>query len=131
MFNAETSCPTCPTLPYPPYPPYLPTMRYSDLTRLRFHVLFSIAVAIVALLVTWLLLGDGSPLASYFAQHGEAKDLWRVTVVLPFLFSAVIAGNPHSPPLALVIAGLLLQWLIVGFVVSIPVARRRARHGNK
>jgi hypothetical protein len=113
--------PTCATCP---------TVRPSVLDRLRFQIVFSIAVAIVALLITWLLLGESSPLAG-LARLGQAKALWRVTVVLPLLFSAVIAGNPHSPPPALLIAGLLLQWLIVGFLVSIPVARRWSRHGKK
>jgi hypothetical protein len=99
--------------------------------KLRFQVVFSVVVATAALLVTWLILGDASPFSNYFGRHGDAANAWRMTMVLPFLFSAVISKNPHSPPTAIFIVGLFLQWSMVGYLLSIPLARRWARGQKK
>ena len=96
----------------------------------KFQVVFSLLVAVVAMLATWLILGDGSPFASYFARHGDVPNMWALTTLLPFLVSAVISHNPHSPPMWIFIAALFLQWWLVGFLLSIPVSSLRARGQN-
>jgi hypothetical protein len=97
----------------------------------KFQVVFSVVVATVAVIVTWLVLAEGSPFASFFARHDSAADAWRMTVLLPFVFSAVISRNPHSPPAAIVMVGLFLQWLMVGYLLSIPVSKQWGRGQKK
>jgi hypothetical protein len=88
----------------------------------KFQLVFSLVVATAALLVTWVVLSDDSPFTDYVARHGDAANMWRLTVLLPFVFSAVISRNPHSPSTALFIVGLFLQWSLVGYLLSIPIA---------
>lgn len=84
---------------------------------------FSVVVASGALLVTWLILAEGSPLADVAPRTGAA-EAFRWTVVPAFVASALISRNPHSPPLGLVAGGLFFQWAVVGYVLSIAVLRR-------
>lgn len=88
--------------------------------RLRFSVLFAVG----ALVVTWLVLAEGSPLATIARQTGAA-GAWRVTVVPAYLVSAMISGNPHSPPMLLVVIGLFVQWAVAGYVLSKVLGSRR------
>ena len=99
--------------------------------KLKFQVGFSFVVAVAALFLTWLILGDGSPIANYLVRHRDLANTWRMTTFLPFLFSAVISRNPHSPPMAIFIVGLFLQWWIIGYLLSIPVAKRCSRGQKK
>src|SRR5207249_8216128 len=91
--------------------------------KLKVQVVFSCLVVVGALLVTWLILGDSSPLNGYFTRHNEVSDTWRITAVVPFLLSAVISGNPHSPPMALFIFALIIQWSLLGYFLSIPMTK--------
>ena len=96
--------------------------------KLKFHLVFSIAVAVVALLATWLALDDRGPLAAYLERnHIALANSLRLTVILPFILSALISHNPHSPPTSIFIVGLFLQWALVGLLVSIPLAKRWVR----
>ncbi len=35
------------------------------------------------------------------------QDFGRLTAVIPFIFSAIISGNPHSPPMTIFILALI------------------------
>jgi hypothetical protein len=89
--------------------------------KLKFQLGFTSLVVLVALLVTWLILGDSSPLHNYFLWHGELANIWALTTFIPFVFSAMISGNPHSPSTVIFMFGLVIQWALFGFVLSIPV----------
>ena len=88
-------------------------------------------VVAVALLITWLILGDGSPFESYFASHDELPDVWRMTMVIPLLVSVMMSGNAHSPPLVIMVLVLIMQWFVVGYLLSIPMARLWVRLPKK
>ena len=96
--------------------------------RLRFHIVFAITVAAVAMLATWVILDDRFPLAPYLERnHILVANMTRMTVTLPFILSALISRNPHSPPTSIFIMGLFLQWSIIGLLLSIPFAQRWLR----
>jgi hypothetical protein len=99
--------------------------------KLKFQLVFSSLVVVGALLVTWLILGDSSPFNNYFTRHSEVPDTWRITAVIPFLFSVVISGNPHSPPLVILILALIIQWSLFGYFLSIPAVKLLARLQKK
>lgn len=92
-------------------------------SKLKFQLVFSSLVMLGALLVTWLIMGDSSPLHDYFLWHVDLPNTWGMTTLIPFIFSAVISGNPHSPSIAIVIFALIIQWSLIGFLLSIPVSK--------
>ena len=73
--------------------------------------------------MTWLILGESSPFHGYFIWHVDLPNLWGMTVVIPFVLAAVLSGNPHSPPMVIVVLFLIIQWLIVGLIISIPLSK--------
>lgn len=94
-------------------------------------MVFSSLVLAGALLVTWLILGESSPFENYFTSHSELPDAWRTTMVIPLLVSVVISGNPHSPSLVLMLLVLIIQWSVVGYLLSIPIAKLWVRLPKK
>jgi hypothetical protein len=91
--------------------------------RLKFQLVFSCVVIAVGLVVTWLLLADSSPFHDYFMRDSGLADVWYVTAIVPYIVSAMIEGNPHSPSMVIFILVLVLQWIVLAWVLSIPVAR--------
>jgi hypothetical protein len=99
--------------------------------KLTFQLVFSSLLMLLALLVTWLIMGDSSPLHEYFLWHGDLPNTWAMTTLIPYIFGALIAGNPHSPSIAIVIVALIIQWFLIGFLLSIPVSRVFVRQQKK
>ena len=91
--------------------------------KLIFQVVFASFFVLLALLVTWLILGDSSPFHNYFLWHVDLPNAWAMTTFLPFVFSAIVTGNPHSPSMVIFILALIVQWLLIGFLLSIPMSR--------
>src|SRR5678816_3978276 len=88
------------------------TSRASE--KLKFRLVFSSLVVVGALLITWLTIGESSPLHEYFLTHSAFQDLWQVTVFAPYLASVMLSGNAHSPPMAIFILALIIQWFVLG-----------------
>ena len=105
------------------------TSRASE--KLKFRVVFSSLVVVGALLITWLILGDRSPFHEYFLWHSDVPNIWGVTVFPPYLLSAMLSGNAHSPPMAIFILALIIQWFVLGFFLSIPMTRLWLRQKKK
>ncbi len=80
-------------------------------------------VVAVALLLTWLIMGESSPFASYFLWHVDLPNLWAMTTLIPYITGAVISGNPHSPHMLPVVLALIVQWFVIGLLLSTPVWR--------
>ena len=90
-------------------------------SKLKSRLIFSGILAVAALVVNWLLLGQSSPFHNHFLWHGELPDLWMALNIIPVFGSAIAAGNPHSG--SEIIYGIILvtQWFIVGFLLSGPL----------
>ncbi len=106
-------------------------MTSSASQKLKFQFVFSCLVVVVALGVTGLILNESPPFDNFFSRHSDITDAWRMTALIPFIFSAMISGNPHSPPLGIFILALIIQWSLVGFLLSIPTAKLWARLRKK
>lgn len=91
--------------------------------KLKFQLVFSSIVVTGALLITWLILAESSPFDNYFTSHSDLPDAWRITMVIPFLFSVMVSKNPHSPPLVITMLALIIQWSLFGYFLSIPMAK--------
>jgi hypothetical protein len=98
-------------------------MTSSASQKLKFQVVFSSLVVVGALVVTWLVLGDRSPFHDYFLWHGALPNIWRLTIIIPFILSAMISGNPHAPPTAPFMLALIIQWTVLGYLLSIPMTK--------
>lgn len=96
--------------------------------RLKLHAVFTLLVVAVALLITWLLLADSSPLADF---DSGLPNFWVVTVLFPYFLSALMSGNPHSPSLTIYILALIVQWSILGFFLSLPLVTLWLRWSRK
>ena len=99
--------------------------------KLKFRLVFSTLVVLVALLVTWLIMGDSSPLHDYFLWHVTPKNIWGMTSLIPYIVSAMIEGNPHSPSMVIFIFALIIQWWLIGFLLSIPISNFFLRRQKK
>jgi len=89
-------------------------------------VRFSLLFAVGALLLTWAVLGERSPVAG-LTESSRAAEVWRLTVVPAFVVAAVVSRNPHSPSMALVAVGLFIQWAVVGYLLFTIFRRSTSR----
>jgi hypothetical protein len=98
-------------------------LRALFLLKPTFQIIFSCVMTVFALIITWLVLAESSPFHEYFIWHVTIPNLWRLTILIPYIFGAIIAGNPHSPSEIIVDLGLIIQWLLTGFLLSIPISK--------
>jgi hypothetical protein len=88
------------------------------LKKIRFQLIFSGVVALIALIVNWLVLGDSSPFHGHFIWRTGLPNWWMALNIFPAIGSAVVAGNPHSGSEIVYAFFLLIQWFILGFLLS-------------
>ena len=75
-------------------------------------------VALGAVLLTWVLHGESSPLNDYFSFHVGVPNVWGVLNAFPFIAGAVISGNRGGGPVVLFTILQFMQWFVVAFVLS-------------
>ena len=90
--------------------------------RTKFRLIFAAAFAVGALLFGWLIGGDASPLREFF-REGEVREVWGMLHLLPVIVAAVAAGNPHSWSEPVFFVALVVQWFVVGYLISGPVSK--------
>jgi hypothetical protein len=85
--------------------------------------------ALGAVLLTWVLLGESSPLAGYFLSNVGVPNAWRLLNALPFIAAALITGNPGGGPVVLFTVLQFIQWFVIAYGVSALFSRagRRVR----
>jgi len=89
-------------------------------------MLFSLIVALGAVLVNWLILGDSSPLHDYFLRHGSGiEDLWLALNFIPVLLATVVSRNPGGGDELVYLVLVFVQWFTVALVASFFLLRRR------
>ena len=92
------------------------------LLRPKFQIIFSCIITVLALVITWLILAESSPYHEYFIWHVGLPNMWGLTTLIPFIISAIISGNPHSPSIAIGVIALVIQWFVIGFLLSILIS---------
>lgn len=91
---------------------------YSRRISIKRRLVGSVLVALGAILLTWLILGESSPFEEYFSFHTTLPNLWRTLNALPFIAGAVLSGNHGGGPFLLFTVLQFIQWFIIAFVVS-------------
>ena len=99
--------------------------------RLKFQVVFIVIFVGLMLLLTWLILGEASPFHDYFLYHVHIPNLWAATLLVPIILGAIVSGNPHSASEVVITLFAIIQWAIVGWIISIPLSRLWTRLQNK
>ena len=85
---------------------------------MKFRLIFSAIFAFGALILNWLVLGESSPFHNFFLWHTELPNTWAMLNIAPMIGSAIVAGNPHSGSEVVYSIWLVIQWFIVGFILS-------------
>ena len=88
---------------------------------------FSCVVALSAVLLTWVLDGESSPLSDYFSFHVGLPNVWGILNALPFIAAAVISGNRGGGPVVLFTVLQFAQWFVIACVLSALISRARNR----
>lgn len=88
------------------------------------RALFSLIVALGAVLVNWLILGDSSPLHQYFLRHGSGiVNFWLALNFIPVLLGVMVSRSHGGPNELVYIVLVFVQWFIIAFVVSFFLTR--------
>jgi hypothetical protein len=83
----------------------------------------SIGFALIAMGLTWLVLGETSPLREYFTYHVAVPNFVGKLLPLPY-FGLMILRPPYAIQ-DLVGYGLeFIQWLVIGYVVAFMLCRK-------
>ena len=77
--------------------------------RSKFRITFTVVVLCCALVVTAIV------------NHVQSSAL-AVFSFFPYLLGVVLGGNAHSPSLFGYILGLVIEWCVIGYVLSWPIA---------
>lgn len=82
-------------------------------------------VVVIAFLLHWLITAESSPFYNYFIWHVGYGNTWLKINLLPIFAGALAShsANPDSINAIGVIIALAIQWLVVGFLLSIPIAQ--------
>lgn len=91
------------------------------LPKPKFQIIFSGIISLLAVAITWLISADSSPLHEFFIWN-SIPNLWGMLNFIPLIFGLIVAGNPHAPSESAYIFGIIIQWFIVGFVLSILIS---------
>jgi len=86
--------------------------------RMIFRIIFSVLLAVDAIIANWLILGESSPFHEHFLWHGDLPNLWATMHIVPVICSAIVAGDPHSAAKSSMHSCFVIQWFIIGFLLS-------------
>ena len=84
---------------------------------IKHRLVVSLLFPLGAILITWLLQGESSPLAGYFLWNVRLPNFWALLNAPSFIAAAVLSGSHAGGPLLLLIILQFIQWFVVGFVL--------------
>jgi hypothetical protein len=90
-------------------------------------LLFTGVVVACAVIVSWLLYAESSPLRNYFLWHTFLPNRWSMLNFPAALLGVVLSGNVHQPSPIGVVAGMIVQWGVAAFLLSLLLIRNRKR----
>ena len=84
----------------------------------KFEFFFGVAAALLFALCDWLLRAESSPLYHYFLYNVDLPNLWGTVNLAPIIAGFILSGNVHQPSEVGYFGAAVLQWFIVGFLIS-------------
>ena len=97
------------------------SLSVNSISKCRVRI--SLAVALFACLISWLIVGETSPLADYFLWHVEIPNLWSALHVVPYLIIMIFRPAPFDEAITFILV--FLQWLLIGYVLARLICRIR------
>jgi len=105
-------------------------MDQTGMSRRKGRWVFSALVAFSALLLTYVLRGESSPLADYFLFNVRLPNAWGVVNAFPFILAAVISGNRGGGSVVLFTVLQFAQWFVLAYGLSTLFSRAMNRGGR-
>jgi len=94
------------------------TLRSLFLPKPKFQIIFSSIISLIAVAITWSLSAYNSPLYEYGLWHVWLPNLWGMMNIIPAIFGLIVSGNVHAPSESAMMMGIIIQWFILGFLLS-------------
>jgi hypothetical protein len=98
------------------------SLRFLFLPKARFQIIFSIIISLIAVAITWSLSAYNSPLYEYGLWHVWLPNLWGMLNFIPAIFGLLVSGSVHAPSEPAIMIGIIIQWFILGFMLSNLIA---------
>jgi hypothetical protein len=99
-----------------------PTLKELLLPKAKLQIVFSGIIGLIAALFTWLVSAANSPLHEYVIWHTWLPNLWGIVNLIPSIFGLIVSGNVHAPSDTGIMIGVIIQWFVIGLLLSIPIA---------
>jgi hypothetical protein len=94
-------------------------MENVRIKRVKFFLIFSVAIV----LIFWLCDSESSPLYEYFLYHTSFPEVIGYLSFPAFFFSAILSGNIHAPDETIFYIAMIVQWMFVGWLISLVIYR--------
>lgn len=85
-----------------------------------------IAAVLVAVLISWAVLSEASPIYQGPYNQGPLEKIWMLVNIIPIMAGFVAGGHSGSTPVLVIGGG--LQWFLVGFIITYIVQAFRGRN---
>jgi|ERR1051325_3360068 hypothetical protein len=86
--------------------------------RARFHFRIAVVVVLLAFILNWLITGESSPLANYFAWHVGPPNIWGGLNFFPYAVALIASSNSRWLFSFVFYVAFCIQWLLVGLILS-------------
>lgn len=73
----------------------------------------------------WLVAGEASPFHHYFLYHVDLPNIWMGLNFPAFIVATLVSGNVHNPSDWVFWPSFTIQWLAIGFLISLIVVRQK------
>src|SRR6266850_6225512 len=98
------------------------TLRSLLLPKAKFQIIFSSIISLIAVAITWSIWARNGPLYEYGLWHVWLPNLWGMLNFIPAIFGLLVSGNVHAPSDSAIVVGIIIQWFILGFLLSNVIA---------
>ncbi len=101
------------------------------MSLLRRRFLFVCAALACVFVFSWFVSAESSPLQNYFVWHTAVPNAWGWLNIPPILLGLTLSGDIHNANMVGVVLGMIVQWGVVAFLLSLLVVRPVAKSRQK
>lgn len=85
----------------------------------RSRTFVGIGFALAALLITWLVTAENSPLHNYALAHGGLRRLWAVLNFIPIYSALMFTKHQSLSELIVMSVTIAMQWFVIGHLAAV------------